>query len=149
MQPWLEKEDIETARKNGIKKSTLYNRYYLWGWDVEKAINEPIQEKNKYKKLINDDIKKILAENNISERQFITRLQKGWDAQRASTQKIGEMVKTYKYPKELVNKAISNGISYELFRFRVKKGWDINEACTKKPMTKSESAKLNRNRRSM
>lgn len=41
----ITKEHIERAAKNGIKLATLNHRVYVYGWEVERAVTEPIHER--------------------------------------------------------------------------------------------------------
>ena len=74
------------------------------------------------------------------------RLKRGWEVERAITAPPTRHVKKshLKYPREVVEKAESNGISYETFVRRVKEGWDMYEASEVKPLSKTEAARLSK-----
>lgn len=42
---YITDDDVATAKVNGICKSTLVNRVRTYGWDIERAITQPVQKR--------------------------------------------------------------------------------------------------------
>lgn len=81
-------EWLKIALENGIKKGTFYARINTRKWDVERAANEPIVKKpNKGKFKYGEEVRENLIKNKISMPAFCVRLSRGWDVEKASTQK--------------------------------------------------------------
>lgn len=49
-QPRLQKEWLETAKKNGIGRSTLDQRIYILKWDIQRAITQPVDASKRRKR---------------------------------------------------------------------------------------------------
>lgn len=138
----ISKEQYAIARENGISCDTAYNRVYLYDWEVERAITEPV------KKRVFMDYPEGLEKNGISKTTYYARIKKGWEPERAATEPYKEssrkalkMVheKNRKYPKKYVNLAIKNGLTYEIFTNRMRAGWKLEDAATKPKGTKLRS----------
>jgi hypothetical protein len=80
VQRWLTKEEREIAKKNGIGRSTLHSRVYLWGYDIERAITEPPKKSS-----IIDGYREKCRENGVSDSLFHYRVNSGWNKEDAST----------------------------------------------------------------
>ncbi|OMC87433.1 hypothetical protein BK128_08380 [Viridibacillus sp. FSL H7-0596] len=78
-------EDYEKARLNGIEKQRLYQRVYQCGWDIEKAIREPLMTGNE-RRCHPKKYQDIAAANGIDYPTYKSRLSRGWGYFRASTQ---------------------------------------------------------------
>jgi hypothetical protein len=78
---YLTDEDYALAEANGIPKKNVYARYYMDGWNRERAITEPILKRNPIWPQYRDLCKK----NGIAHRTFFARVQKGMDYERAAT----------------------------------------------------------------
>ena len=39
---YITPDDYETAEKNGISRHTVYQRVHTCGWDIDRAITEPV-----------------------------------------------------------------------------------------------------------
>ncbi len=76
---YLTDDDFAEAKKNGISWRNLYNRFYHLGWNVERAINEPVN-KGKW-----PNLKKFELKNGISFAGFYHRLQSGMTPEEAAT----------------------------------------------------------------
>lgn len=74
------------AKDNGISKASLRNRVWNLGWDIKRAITEPIREiENK-----NSEWIKLAIENGINRNTFYSRMKLGWSAERAATTPTGK-----------------------------------------------------------
>lgn len=77
--PWyITPTQYELGLSNGISKSTLTFRVRRYGWDIERACNQPVKHQNKSK-----EIRLILKNNNVTVKTYKWRLAKGWDAEKA------------------------------------------------------------------
>jgi hypothetical protein len=77
---WLTKEERETAKRNGISRSTLRRRVYELDWEIERAITDPVK-----KGAIIDGYREQCEENGISQTLFINRVRGGMSKGKAST----------------------------------------------------------------
>lgn len=81
---YLTPDDFVKAEKNGINKETLRSRVNKYGWDIDRAINEPAR-------LQVNDINKwipLALENGISERALRGRFERGWAPYVAATKPL-------------------------------------------------------------
>lgn len=131
----ISKEQYAIARANGIPNDTTYNRVYNCGWDVEKAITQPVRKKKEV------EYPEGLEEKGISKNAYYLRITKyGWSEERAATESYEETAKRNgakrrvtpkrKYPIGYINLAFNNGISYNMFADRVRSGWTMQDAAT-------------------
>jgi hypothetical protein len=127
----LTPEHIESAKQNGICKSTLLNRVYYAGWAVKDAISTPP---------MNDwsgeyyDYLKMAKENGISDRVYRWRIKKGWSFIDAATKEVQDKTKRRRPDGEWLDKAIQNGINKNTYYKRIRIGWTPEEAATKQPL---------------
>lgn len=139
----ISKEQYAIARANGISSDTAYNRVYAYGWEIEKAITQPV------KKRVFVDYSKELEERGISKSIYYNRILRGWDPERAATETTEEAMKRVaskrrvtpkrKYPVEYIKLAESNGVSYNMFADRVRAGWTMQDAATLPKGTKIQN----------
>ena len=47
MELYLTEMDYAVAERNGIERLLVYRRVFECGWDAERAINEPVNEKHR------------------------------------------------------------------------------------------------------
>ncbi|HDR7611442.1 TPA: hypothetical protein QCX47_003042 [Bacillus mycoides] len=132
------KEDYEIAAKNGIRKSTVYQRIH-YGMTLEEAITKPLKNRSfsrKYQKYI-----ELAKQNGISYPTFHARLTKKtarkWTPEEAATVpslKSGRprIVKmNYQFPTdEEIKQAASIDVSEKLLNQRLRKGWEMERAIT-------------------
>lgn len=84
---FISDEHIERAKRNGVNYFNLYNRIVNLGWDIEKAIIEPI--KTKEDRIFTDEQLLRARENGISRQNLYNRIVVyGWDVERALTEPI-------------------------------------------------------------
>ncbi|MEY9975274.1 hypothetical protein [Lysinibacillus sp. RC79] len=141
---YITDDDYAIAKRNGISRECVNDRIRGRGWSKERALNTPVQKKNRFSREILEKAKS----NDIQLQTFRERVRRGWDIESAATvppipreERVKRSVSTRRvYPVEIINLADSNGISYGTFKNRVKKlGWDITTAATKPIMTKQEA----------
>lgn len=79
-------EDIKIAESNGINERNLRQRVQEYGWDVQKAITEPIAKRGRYKRSSSyGQWKDICEKNGISYDTFNTRVVRyGWSESQAA-----------------------------------------------------------------
>lgn len=83
------------AESNGISRGTFIARVNIGGWDCERAATEPlktIEEKAiimaNSRKVYADEVYATLEANGICRSTFEARLRRGWQIERAMTEKI-------------------------------------------------------------
>lgn len=83
------------AESNGISRGTFIARVNIGGWDCERAATEPlktIEEKAiimaNSRKVYVDEVYATLEANGICRSTFEARLRRGWQIERAMTEKI-------------------------------------------------------------
>lgn len=114
---YLTAEDYEIAERNGICRDYAYQRYYMLGWDREKAINTPvIQYKNLWRNY--KDISKV------SRSVFYKRIREGISPEEAATTPPhphpgGWNKFTGKFSEKDLEIAAANGISESTAKARV------------------------------
>lgn len=138
MRIYITPDDYAQAEKNGISIKTLEHRVRQLGWPKQRAITEPPQKQMKH----SEELKALALANGIPVRTYRHRIkQYGWSAERAATEPVGHpesrkaaieaaRAARGKYPKELRDRALSNGIAIDTFYCRIKRGWEPEEAAT-------------------
>ena len=76
-------DQLEIARKNGIKKRTLRHRI-LSGWSVERAIAETVMKRGRPSKYPQELIERA-KRNGINRKNFSKRVNNGWSLEDAAT----------------------------------------------------------------
>ena len=140
---YLTPSDIEVAESNGIGIHTLKSRVYKWGWEINRAITQPVQKRNKEGKRWNEWKHKAV----VGKSTYLSRVNKGWTFEEAALKppmSFSEASKKKrKYSEEDYRIASENGISEGVVRYRVSRmGWSIDKAITTPVMSKSQSASL-------
>ena len=140
---YITEEDFEVAESNGIKASTLKNRVYRDGWDIDRAITQHVEKHDPSCQGWNDWKDKSV----VGKSTYLSRVRKGWTKEEAALKpamSFSEASKMKrKYSEEDYRIARENGISQGVVRYRVSRmGWSIEKAITTPVMNKSESAKL-------
>lgn len=141
---YLTDRDYEIANQNGIDKAHAYNRVYKYGWDIERAITQPVKRKvdalwPKYRDLA--------EQSGISYMCFYLRIKKmDMAPEEAATTPIiprtGRTKKNAKLTKEIVETAAKNGISRKTLSQRVYVyRWDVERATTE-PLHKEKRSRV-------
>lgn len=82
MRVYLTPKDYETAERNGIDARNLEQRFYAYGWDVERATTQPIGQRG----TLDMEYVRLAAEHGVSRDTFRQRIKKyGWSAEKAAT----------------------------------------------------------------
>ena len=136
---YITPEDFRIAEENGISKGTLIMRVRRQGWDVDKAITEPVRAKRKF----TEEEIKIMKKNGLDRNTVSCRLQYGWALEEALT-KAKKGGRQYVYPEWVYKEADKNGISYSALGSRIRRGMSLEEACTKKTITRLEALEIAR-----
>lgn len=82
---YLTEENFKTGIKNGIKRGTIYSRVYVYGWNVEKAINYPVKSRAERARKHPKDFTDLALKNGICLVTFYSRVRKGWNYEEAAT----------------------------------------------------------------
>ena len=140
---YITDDDFETAEANGIKTLTVKNRVYRDGWDIDRAITQPVEKHDPFCKGWHDWKDKAL----VSKSTYLSRVRKGWTYEEAALTKpmthSEASRKKRKYSEELYRIARENGISEGVVRYRVSQmKWDIEKAITTPLMSKGEAGKI-------
>ena len=127
---YLTPEDYMRAKDNGIEYETVYNRFYILGWPIEKAVTKPVMRRGWRWK----DYEETCMKTGISKSAFYKRIKEGWDLEKASTTPFvpyHERKKNVKITKEVKATAAKNGITEGTLKTRVYLyKWDVKRAST-------------------
>ena len=140
---YLTDNDIEIAKSNGIGIHTLKSRVYKQGMEINRAITQPVQKRNREGKRWNEWKDKAV----VGKSTYLSRVNKGWTFEEAAMKpamSFSEASKMKrKYSLEHYKIASENGISQSVVRYRVSQmQWDIEKAITTPIMSKSDAAKM-------
>ncbi|MFD2704191.1 hypothetical protein [Salibacterium lacus] len=131
---YITPEDYETAASNGIKTATLHTRVHLNGWDIDRAVTQPVRRKRSH-----GDWPKIAEANGISKHRYYTRVYHGYAPERAATmppltleERVDKMTRDRRrFTDEQIRRAREHGVSRRLLQQRVvKQHWDVERAIT-------------------
>lgn len=141
-------KDYEVAKQNGIDEQRVYTRVYMHGWNIERAITEPVRSYNDLSKYAN-----LAKRNNISYNTFYERVRRGMQPRKAATtpvktsKEISKIMQKrkktkLKYPKWVYEKAEKNNIKIGTLSSRIDKwNWTYEDACTIPPRKRRTSTK--------
>ena len=129
---YVTETEYAQGAENGISRSTVYNRVYSLGWDVERAITEPVQQKNRHGRWL-----AVALENGLTKDQFYNHISKrGMTAEEAATTPFVKRKPVRKAPivtPELIEQAAQNGIGEATLRARIYNyRWSLERAATEK-----------------
>ena len=135
MEDYLQPEDYVKAKKNGIPATTLYHRFYIYGWDKDRATTTPMGYRKKSEpRLAWEKWKEKAKENNVARHVFYRRLREGWTAEEAATTEVKGIGKTERnrvISDEIYTLAKKNGIGRSTLQNRVYNcAWDPKRAAT-------------------
>lgn len=123
MHIYITPEQYDEAARNGINRGVLEGRIYRCGWDMKKAINTPVRERDKN----NTKWRKIAEKNGISRETFHSRLHYGWTKKDAATLPVINN----KIPNDIKILMDENDIKIGTYKARIKAGLSPLEAATK------------------
>jgi hypothetical protein len=122
--PLVSKRDIERAELNGISRSTLLNRVYSLGMEVEEAIAIPVM---KNPPSLWRDYESVAV---IGRTTFYSRVRKGWGPKEAAITPL-QPRKGQKIFPEHIKTAKKHGISHATLKMRVNGyHWSLERATT-------------------
>lgn len=121
----LTEEHFKIAENNGLSKQLVRKRFNT-GWEIERAITQPIPGPSKARMLVDK-----AAENGIdlTIHAVISRIKVGWSDQKIITTPVGAKKQSKNQP--YIEMAADNGISIHTFRGRRYRGWSLEDAATK------------------
>ena len=129
---YITPDEYNLGLKNGISHSTLTFRVRKYGWDIDRACNEPV----KHQSTTSKEIKEVLKNNNISVRTFKRRVISGWDIEKAiktpplSRQEALALTanRRRKISEESYLKAESIGVNRNTLKKRISTHWTLERA---------------------
>jgi len=128
-------DDYLVAKSNGIVRTTLESRVRDLGWDVDRAIAQPVQKDRII--LIPDSIYTLAKENGIKRATLHDRIrQLKWDMEEAATRPIRHSLTPEKMA--YIEGAKSLGVSRTLFRSRIRAGWSWEKAANTPKMERGK-----------
>lgn len=140
---YLTPEDFATAKANGISYNNAYHRYYVYGWDKQKAITVPVKKR---KEGLWPKYKELAEQHGIKWYTFYDRIRDlGMTPEEAATTPMPPRT-IYRRPNAKVNGeviaiAAKNGISERTLKQRVYfYKWEVERAMTT-PVDKSKGNK--------
>lgn len=144
---YITPEDTTTAEKNGITHNALYQRVHSYGWDIDRAITQPMKRDIPFHSEWIDTAKN----NGIKLSVFRARVRnQGWDEETAATTPILSSVecgirsgdKKNIFTEEQIKKMENLGLSRSTVRQRINSyGWSIEDAVNTPTLSLSERAK--------
>lgn len=148
---YLTDEDFVTGEKNGLSKRIVYDRYYKRGWELKRALTEPLNPRNRFEvKVLKEypNYKELLNKSGISYICFYVRVRKGMDIYTALTTpkiKPWESKKRQgRINKEHIEIALKNDICESTLKYRIYSlGWSIDKAIST-PVRASGNHKRNK-----
>ncbi|MEK5070739.1 hypothetical protein [Sporosarcina sp. FSL K6-1508] len=143
---YITPNDYETAEQNGINYVALSQRVRDYGWDIDRAITEPLKVGVPFQPVW-EQWEKIATENGISKDLFYQRIKVNkWDEKRAATHSLmaGKHLRIG-WTKEEREIAERNGLSanhMNLVITRINKlGWSKERALNTPKISLKEQAK--------
>ena len=144
MNYYVTPKDYETAKRNGISEKRVYARVYMHGWNIDRAITEPVRKQTRRMEWL-----QVSRENNISDNLFYARVNElGWTEEKAATKKPltskevslhATSQRNRQFPDWVYENLKKRNIKTTTFFTRVKRlGWDIEKACTTQPKKRNE-----------
>lgn len=146
---YLTPTHYDKALSNGINAKALENRVREYGWDIERAINEPLHGQ-KLKSILTNEILETIDKNNITLNAFTKRVfNLGWNIEKSMTSPTMSRTEAINcaidkrriISKEQYNIAMENGINKIALRKRVYRGWSIGKSISTPLFTKRERAR--------
>ncbi|MDW0112223.1 hypothetical protein QT711_03435 [Sporosarcina saromensis] len=138
-------KDYEIAEQNGISAKNVTQRVYRYGWDIKRAITQPLVIRRKVDPLW-EEWKDIATANGIVKKIFNQRINRhGWTAEKAATTPVGKAIKKNgKWTAEEIELAKKNGLDknyMDTVKARIRLGWSREEALSTPILTADERAK--------
>lgn len=138
-------EDYEIAERNGINAENVTQRVYVYGWEIERAITQPLTIRRKVDPLW-EEWKQVAEENGVYKSLFNQRIKaSGWSPEKAATTPIrnGRPLNT-EWTEEEREQARKNGLDknyMSVVKARIRLGWTREEALRTPILSEDERAK--------
>lgn len=143
---YITPEDFEIAEKNGINQDALSQRVRDYGWDIDRAITDPLKVGVPFQPIW-EQWEKVATENGISKNLFYQRIKiYKWAEKMAATQSLmaGKSLRI-DWTKEERETAERNGLSanhMNLVVTRINKlGWSKEKALNTPKLSEEERTK--------
>lgn len=142
---YITPEDYATAEKNGITKSAMEQRVYSYGWDIDRAITQPMRESRCFQSVW-DKWGHQATKNGISRAVFYSRINtSGWSESKAASTKMMRGGHPPRYTDEEREIARRNGLDANFMGVvtaRIEKlGWTKEDALNTPKLSRKEQAK--------
>jgi len=135
---YITPKDYITAEMNGITERALNQRVRDYGWDVDRAITQPMRKSTSFKKVW-DKWEDTATKNGVSHTRFYHRIKNdGWSEEKAATQKVSNGRWTEKQLEVMkMNNLTPNTVNMRI----TKMGWSEEKALHTPKMTEAERVK--------
>ena len=121
----MTEEEKRLLKENHISYATFYRRVERWGQDHRyDACTKPVRERKDWE--IDEQTKKELKKNGVSEKLYKNRLRRGESKEHA----LRKPKKVWHLPEEEQALLDKHGISKAVFKDRLNKGWVREDALT-------------------
>lgn len=143
---YITPKDYITAESNGITERTVYQRVNTSGWDIDRAISEPMRPKGESFVHVWAEWQQVALGNGINRDQFYGRLRQcEWSAEKAATTPTVKGSKSDKWTEKEIATAERNGVagnSMGLVSTRInQRGWSREEALNTPKLSRAEQKK--------
>lgn len=132
MRVYITPEHYEQAAAIGVSRRTLYQRVYLYGWDVDRAVSTPVRPRTLD---LSEHWLAAAAANGISRRKYARRVATGWGEEEAATMSHADANRRGADLRSRVSaadieRAATMGLSAAGLRERLRRGWTLEVALT-------------------
>lgn len=153
---YITDEDYMLAKAYGIPKKTVYERFYIHGWDKERALTEKVRQRLDVKGMLERDYpnyQELIEESGLSYQLVYARIRRGmgfYEALKSKKLTYSESEQKKKKKGRITEEqyaiALKNGICKATVKGRVYGyGWSVEEAITR-PIVETKSNKFNKKR---
>lgn len=139
---YITPQDYETAEKSGITRHALEQRVRDYGWDIDRAITQPLKIQVPFQPIW-DEWQDVATKNGISKKLFYHRVKKnGWSKEMSATHPImkGKPLSD-DWTDEERETARRNGLDKNYMnavKVRIRNGWTREEALNTPRLTVDE-----------
>lgn len=142
---YITPKDFEIAERNGINATNVRQRVNDYGWDIDRAITQPLTIRQKADPVW-DEWEQVATENGVYKKLFNQRINaSGWSPEKAATTPIrkGRPI-DLEWTEEERELARKNGLDKNYMntvKARIRLGWTREEAFRTPILTENERAK--------
>lgn len=142
---YITPNDYAIAEENGIGEHALYQRVQVYGWDIDRAITQPLTIRQKADPVW-DEWEQVATENGVYKKLFNQRIKAGgWSPEKAATSPVGKgRPLDLEWTEEERELARKNGLDKNYMnavKARIRLGWTREEALRTPILTEDERAK--------